>query len=65
MGLTSLLFELLNISHFSKYEIQPDNTNILVSHQGKSIPFYIIMGYMCAVGTQNLKPKIKNYFSCL
>jgi len=51
MGLTSLLFELLNISYFPKHKTKNNNTNILVSHQEKIVPYYIIMGYMCAVET--------------
>jgi hypothetical protein len=55
MGFTSLLFEclieLLNILHFPNYKILTYNTNILVSHQEKSVPYYIIMGYMCTAVT--------------
>ena len=55
MGFTSLLFEclteLLDILHFPKHKIQLDDTNILVDHQEKTVPYYIIMGYMCAIET--------------
>jgi len=53
MGLTSLLVERLtelsDIPNFSKFEIQYYNTNILISLQGKSILYRVIMCYMRAV----------------
>jgi len=40
--------ELPDISNFPKHEIQYYNTNILVSHQGKSIPYYNNGQYACS-----------------
>jgi hypothetical protein len=45
------LIELLDILHFPNYKIQSNNTNIITRHQEKSVPYYIIMGYMCAAET--------------
>ena len=55
MGYTSLLFEclteLLDILHFPNDKILTNDTNIPISYQEKSVPYYIIMSYMYMLGT--------------